>query len=86
MRSWGDDASSRSQVMKEGSCCAVMNSICENVSAGPAMDQKQFGAGGRRPHRMRGVLLSFNEGDAGRTDVRLCAEQPLVSPDIPMVR
>ena len=50
------------------------------------MDQKQFGAGGRRPHRMRGVLLSFNEGDAGRTDVRLCAEQPLVSPDIPMVR
>ena len=29
-----DDAS---QVRKEGSCCAVVKSICENVSAGPAM-------------------------------------------------
>ena len=69
--------------MKEGSCCAVMKSICENVSAGPAMDQKAIGRVGDGHNRMRGVLLSFNEGDAGRTDVGLCAEQPLVGPDIP---
>ena len=31
------DCDDASQVTKEGSCCAAMKSICENVSAGPAM-------------------------------------------------
>jgi hypothetical protein len=48
-----DDAS---QVTKEGSCCAVMKSICENVSAGPAMvSEGGTGTGGVPSWRVVGI-------------------------------
>lgn len=64
-----------------------MNSICENVSAGPGTVEpsqsavSRFSKGGPGPakgwrHRWATLI---------RTDVRLCAKQFLVSPDITAV-
>jgi hypothetical protein len=48
------DSDDASHVKKEGSCCAVMKSICENVSAGPALVSE--GEGVRRRRRGRSVV------------------------------
>jgi hypothetical protein len=50
----GDDDAS--QVTKEGSCCAVMKSICENVSAGPVVvSERGTGTGGVPSQRVVGI-------------------------------
>lgn len=85
------------QVMKDGSCCAVMKSICENVSAVPVPSQTSqsetqgldwigenalaiaYGGGSC----IIGVWMDRRRFYTVRTDIRLCAEQFLVNPDIP---
>ena len=51
---------------------------------GPCDGSEALGGvrGGATSHEGRVVIV--NEGDAGRTDGGLCAEQLLVGPDIPM--
>jgi len=83
--------------MKDGSCCAVMKSICENVSAVPVPSQTSqsetqgldwigenalaiaYGGGSC----IIGVWMDRRRFYTVRTDIRLCAEQFLVNPDIP---
>ena len=57
---WRGDASSPSQVMKAGSCCAVMKSICENMSTGPAVDQRHWAHGRATSHE--GHVVIFMKG------------------------
>ena len=55
-----------------------MKSICENVSAGPGIAVSRFSQ--RDPEEG-----GWMDGRLIRTDIRLCAKQFLVSPDITAV-
>lgn len=61
-----------------------MKSICENVSAGPGTSQS---VGSVRGTQQRIAVQHRWEVDGRllRTDIRLCAKQFLVSPDITAV-
>ena len=83
---WRGDASSPSQVMKAGSCCAVMKSICKNMSTGPAVDQRHWAHGRATSHE--GHVVIFMKGaltESPLTWASLWSEAGMVGSRAPLV-
>jgi hypothetical protein len=62
-----------------------MKSICENVSAGPGKNQSASSRFSQRDPEEGCSQNRWVDGRFIRTDIRLCAKQFLVSPDITAV-